>query len=105
MFELVSHSMHFWLLTISRENTCTCQQLLDKKMTTKMAAADTLDGGDHTSFDVDICTIVVKLCVDVMMQCVRGDSYTRWDDQGSKFKVVPEQLVKSIEFECVLCTG
>lgn len=44
--------------------------------------------------------IIVKICVDVMVQCVRGGA---WDEIGGK--VVPQQLVRSIDFECVLCTG
>ena len=47
-----------------------------------------------------LSAVIIKMCVDVMVQCVRGGA---WDEIAGK--VVPQHLVRSIDFECVLCTG
>ena len=73
---------------------------------------DTSSGGEGSGSHSDssrpggIVGSVVQLCVDVMLQCVgvRGDggSY-EWEQQQGK--LIPQHLVRGIDFECVLCTG
>ena len=62
-------------------------------------------GGLHPSSAA--CNTIVKLCVNVMVQCLNGHSITHssttLEDLASKD--IPQELVKSIDFECVLCTG
>ena len=77
-------------------------QLLDKKMTFFPEAAP--NHADASNSAAGACNslsgVVVKICVDVMVQCVGGGA---WEEIGGK--VVPQHLVRSIDFECVLCTG
>ena len=93
-------------------------QLLDKKMPLLLPnhvdpnKMDTSSGGEGSGSHSDssppggIVGSVVQLCVDVMLQCLgaRGDggSY-EWEQQQGK--LIPQHLVRSIDFECVLCTG
>ena len=92
------------------------QQLLDKKISMLLPKVDpdkmdTNEEGSRShsnsraSCGGGIVGAIVQLCVDVMLQCLglRSDcgSYS-WEQQG---KLVPQHLVRSIDFECVLCTG
>ena len=50
---------------------------------------------------------IVQLCMGVMFQCLgvrSGDTGSyEWEQQQGK--LVPQHLVRGIDFECVLCTG
>lgn len=78
----------------------TACQLLDKKKTFFPEAAPNHTDASDLAAGNSLSGVIVKICVDVMVQCVRGGA---WDEMGGK--IVPQHLVRSIDFECVLCTG
>ena len=64
--------------------------------------------GSHSSSSSfgSIVGSIVQLCVDVMLQCLGmrgGNGSYEWEQQQGK--LVPQHLVRGIDFECVLCTG
>ena len=89
-------------------------QLLDKKMALLLPKVDpdkmdTNEEGSRSHSDSSpggIVSTIVQLCVDVMLQCLgarRDNSSYEWEQQQGK--LIPQHLIRGIDFECVLCTG
>ena len=79
-------------------------QLLEQNMVafprTSNSQMDTTDGHQATAPTVGISGTIVQLCVQVMVECVNIEAVPEGQD-----KIILQDLINSMDFECVLCTG